>query len=378
MKTTFKTACVAVIMTLLLIQSCRHHENGNASITRIPISESDFLLKDTFSNYISIDKVIKLETKPEGLIGLTVEVEIANDLVFILSQGPGVQLSLLEFSADGRFIRRLDKPGKGPGEVNDLSGFYHDSIARQIYLFDRYNKLIRTDYSGNFLSEFKLPQGAFDMVRLYDRHFAFAATGPNSLYVTDLSGNEIKHFKNDLAELNIDRFSPLIRTGNNVLLKLRMNDTLWRVGPDTLVPAYLIDYGEKGLSGKQFLKIPADGQMGDRKVPDQYMWGTTIRGATADQLCFFIYYAQKTLLSYTDLTNSSSYVFEYKRIITDPVLGKGFYPIGSFQPDCFIGIFMPAHMDLDKIPSVLNTVLPIAIDDNPILVLYRFRGLSGK
>jgi hypothetical protein len=234
------------------------------------------------------------------------------------------------------------------------------------------------DYNGNFLSEFKFPQGAFDMVRLDDRHLAFAAFGPNSLYITDLNGKEIKHFKNDLAELSTIRYNPLFRTGNDILLKLDMNDTLWRVNPDTLVPAYHIDYGEKGLSGKQFLKIPTVGQMGDRTVPDQYMHGTSFRGATADQLCFFIYYAQKTLLSFSNITGSSSYVFEYKRIINDPVLGKGFYPVGSFQTGCFIGDFMPAHMDLDKIPPVLNSVLPIAVDDNPILVLYRFRGPSGK
>jgi hypothetical protein len=378
MKITLKSASIAAIMTLILVQSCKHHEIGSTNITRIPISESNILLKDTFSNYISIDKVIKLETNTDGLIGLTVKVDIADGLVFILSQGPGVQLSLLEFSDEGSFIRRLDKRGKGPGEVSDLSGFYNDSIDKQIYLFDWYNKVIRMDYNGNFLSEFKLPKGAIEMVRLDDRHFAFAARGPNSMYITDLIGKEIKLFKNDLAELNTGSFNPLIRTGNEVLLKLRMNDTLWRVKPDTLVPAYHIDYGEKSLSGEQLLKIPAVGQMGDRTVPDQYMWGTTIRGATADQLCFFIYYDQKTLLSYSDLTNSSSYVFEYKRIINDPVLGKGFYPVGSFQTDSFIGTFMPAHMDLDKIPSVLNSVLPIAVDDNPILVLYRFRGLSGK
>jgi hypothetical protein len=378
MKITLKSASIAVIMPLLLILSCRHHEIGNVNITRIPISESNFLLKDTFSNYISIDRVIKLETKPEGLIGLTVKVEITDGLIFILSQGPGVQLSLLEFSDDGSFIRRLDKRGKGPGEVSDLSGFYNDSITKQIYLFDWRNKCIRMDYNGNFLSEFKFQQGAFEMVRLDDQHLAFAAMGLNSLYITDLNGKEIKHFTNKIAELNDSRFNPLIRTGNGILFKLNMNDTLWRVKPDTLVPAFHIDYGEKSLSVEQYLKIPAVGQMGNRTVPDQYMWGTSIRGATADQLCFFIYYDQKTLLSFSNLTDSSSYVFEYKRIFNDPVLGKGFYPVGSFQTGCFIGAFMPAHMDLDKIPAALNSVLPIAVDDNPILVLYRFRGLSGK
>ena len=378
MKITLKSASIAAIISLLLVQSCRHHEIGNVNITRIPISESNILLKDTFSNYISIDKLIKLETKPEGLIGLIVKVEIASDLVFILSQGPGVQLSLLEFSAGGSFIRRLDRQGKGPGEVSDLLGFYDDSIDKQIYLFDWYNKVIRMDYNGNFLSEFKLPKGAMDMVRLDDRHFAFAATGLNSMYITDLSGKEIKVFKNDQAEISADGSNPMIRIGKEVLLKHGMNDTLWRVKPDTLVPAYHIDYGEKSLSVEQFLKIPAVGQMGNRTVPDQYMWGTSIRGATADQLCFFIYYDQKTLLSFSNLTDSSSYVFEYKRIFNDPVLGKGFYPVGSFQTGCFIGAFMPAHMDLDKIPAALNSILPIAVDDNPILVLYRFRGLSGK
>jgi hypothetical protein len=373
MKIINRSASAAILILALLGQSCSNHTEVNPSVTRLPVSEADILTKDTFSSFIRIDKTIKLETHPDGLIGLIVKVDITDDYVFILSQGSGVQLALLQFAASGKFIRRLDRTGKGPGEVARLRGFYNDKIDGNIYLIDEGSKGVRMDYNGNLISDCKFPKGAFDMIRLDDRHLAFASAGLNSLYITDLSFNEITHIENAYPSINYERFNPLLRIKNDVLLHLSMNDTLWRVESDTLMPAYFIDYGARSLSLAKFMEFPS-GPMGDRNVPDQYMWGTGIRAATDEQLCYFIYYSRRTLLAFTDFKSKLSYVFEYKRIINDPILGKGFYPIGSFEPGYFIGEFMPANMNLDQIPSVLDSALPIAQDDNPILVTFRFIG----
>lgn len=209
------------------------------------------------------------------------------------------------------------------------------------------------------------------MVCLDDRYLAFAALGPYSMYITDLNGKEIKRFPSSKTAVPMMDFNPLVKTGKDVLLKLSINDTLWLVKPDTLSPVYVIDYGSKSLSPKQYLEMQP-GPNGVPIVPDHFMWGSNFKGSTANQFCFFFNYSRKTLLAYSNLAKMITYVFEYKKIINDPILGKGFFPIGSFQPESFIGIFMPAIMDLTKIPAILKSVGPIAIDDNPILVLYRF------
>ncbi len=362
------------VITILILVLCLAFINpgkGTRSLIRLPISEADFILKDTFANFISVDKVIKLDTKSDGLVGLIVKAEVTDDRIFVLSQGPGPEINLLAFSLDGKFIRKFGSRGKGPGEVADLSGYFNDIIHKQVYLLDRFNKVVRLDYNGKVLSEFKCPEGAYNMVCLDEQYLAFAALGPNSLYITDLTGKEIRHFPSSKTSIPMVDYFPLVKTGKDFLLKLNLNDTLWLVKPDTLSPVYRIDYGSKSLSPKQYLEIPP-GPNGVPIVPEHFMWGSEFKGSTANQFCFFINYSRKKLLAYSNLANQTTYVFEYKKIINDPILGKGFFPIGSFQPDYFIGMNMPAVMDLAKIPAALKSIGPIQADDNPILVFYRF------
>ena len=371
MKTNDSLFVKMILLILVVLPSCKSGSASKVDFTRISVSELNILSDDPFSNHISIDQYIRLETKKESLVGLIVKAEITDSQVLILSQDPGNQFNLLAFSTNGKFIRKFSNQGKGPGEVNDLSGYCVNDFARQIYLLDRGNKVIRYDFDGNLLSEFKCPDGAYSIICLDQEHLAFASSGQFLVYITDQKGREIQHFQNFDPVFATPTFSPLFKNGSEVLYKQYLNDTIYKLKSDDRLARYLIDYGKKALSLKQFAgAIP--GPDFNRLIPDQLMSHTQYRGSTTDILSYTFSFNRKSYLAFSDFTGQHTCAFEWNKITNDPVLGKGFFAIGSTCPDHFIGIYMPAYIDQKRVSDLIHSDSPVNPDDNPILVLYRF------
>jgi len=101
------------LLFLVLVVSCQNTAPGPDSLTRIPIREENFLLQDTFSNHIKIEKLVRLENHPEALMGIITRIDCIDNHIFILKQDQSQEL--LVFSADGKFLRKICNKGKGPG-----------------------------------------------------------------------------------------------------------------------------------------------------------------------------------------------------------------------------------------------------------------------
>ncbi len=112
-----------------------------------------------FSNHYSMSsffktvRFISLETKKECLIGNIDEIKIKNDTVFVLDKK--ISKSLFIFDKSGKFIRKIGKLGRGPGEYERLSSFSIDRTRNQI-LIQSNKKIITYSNSGEFIKEFNL------------------------------------------------------------------------------------------------------------------------------------------------------------------------------------------------------------------------------
>jgi hypothetical protein len=341
----------------------------NKGLIRIPIREEAFLLKDTLSNHMIIDKIIKLESHPSALMGIIWQIETADSLIFIRKQDQTGDL--LVFSADGKFLRNICAKGKGPGEVMRLSGFMVDSTSKRVYLLDRNNKLIVKDYSGRLVAEYRCPYGSNSVIKIDQDHLGIAAEGQYLVYSTDMTGHEIKHFLPYESMFQFMYNRPFIETGDEVLYQRYMDDTLYLLNRDTLIPRYLIDFEGKSLTRKQFLEFPAN-SMGDRKIGGQYMHSPTFRGNSGSKIALSLSYDHKSYMAFVDLSTRQSCVFEWSQIRNDPMLGSYMELCSSTNKDQFIGYIIPGNLNMAKIPPLIASVKPITEDENPILIFYRF------
>lgn len=91
-------------------------------------------------------RIVRLETTEEGLVPGYSNVWCGDKYILILGN-----TVILQFTADGKYIRQLVKQGRAPGEFTALSGFVVDEKQEKFYF---------CDWSGR-LSEYNMLDGTF-------------------------------------------------------------------------------------------------------------------------------------------------------------------------------------------------------------------------
>ena len=92
--------------------------------------EKALYLSDYFKNVQSI----ALEDVENGLIGKISKLIVLNESIFILDSS--IAHCLFVFNREGKFIRKIGRIGKGPGEYSNLSDFTIDLDHNIIYVLD--------------------------------------------------------------------------------------------------------------------------------------------------------------------------------------------------------------------------------------------------
>jgi hypothetical protein len=143
-----KNALITTIVLFLLISfGCKQKPN----------LMSDF--KDKVLDFSYIDtssyKIIPLETNTESLIGEVYHLLFDNGYIFLLDKKK--TKSIFIFDDKGKFLAKIFKEGRGPGEYIELEDFDLDRKRKEIIVYAvKSGKLMRFSYSGKFLRESKL------------------------------------------------------------------------------------------------------------------------------------------------------------------------------------------------------------------------------
>lgn len=123
---------------------------------RVPIGQQIKKVEQKYLSEIARDiKYIPLETKPECLLQQDItKIEIFNDEIFICDDS-----HVYTFDMNGRFINKIAKQGRGPGEYQS-QGFQHfliDSVHSNVMIFDLISKRIITySFDGSYQYDKKI------------------------------------------------------------------------------------------------------------------------------------------------------------------------------------------------------------------------------
>jgi len=162
-KTTLFLKFITVNICFFLFTMCQNGKNERKtdrtikpdSLIVINIDKLNFERPILFSSVFQNIKILALETKEDCLIGKINQLEMSDDTLFILDSYSAKALFL--FDNNGKYLKKIGKIGKGPGEYSHISSFSLDLKKRQIQILDpQQQKIIIFSTQGKLINEIKL------------------------------------------------------------------------------------------------------------------------------------------------------------------------------------------------------------------------------
>jgi len=376
---------VFVLVGVLFLFSCSDRGNRKAQ------SETDFLRID-IDNIEVVDslmaedvledyQIIKLETNPNSLIGEIHKILFESDRFFVLDIL--VAKGIFVFDNSGKHLYNVGHTGQGPGEYIEPMDIAIDSAKKELTVYDRGSlKLIVYDLLGRFKREHRINLRFGSME--YINSDTILGLAHNVLNI----GNDQKEYPYDLLVFNkagtisknylfnntkMGKGSSILtknryfsKNDRSIFLSYLLNDTIYTLEEDYRpLPKYVLDFGDKKIEKKafdDFQKLKDQIVSGEKWgiwrpvfVTNKNMLISFTQGIDVENLedmhrilvQFPDGYVHFKSLSFRDLAWSS------------PIATKGDYFVSSIPPQ--------------KIGKDLGSRLGIAEQDNPVLLLYKFK-----
>ena len=247
-----------MISGIILLSSChRNRPATNAATLHPPLRTAEHPLH--LSDIVDSLSYIKLATDTSNLIGVIDKIIPLQDRILIVDKD--ITQTIYIFDKSGRFIRKINKKGRGPGEylsLNDVAVdvsnkrlIVHDDIAQKISIFT---------YEGEFIEKIGLDFITTSIAYLGNNKLAcycdyisnpiysIRSKSPN-LILFDLQTRKTQSklfFNNTINRLGITGLiNNLSCTYSNdtVHLIMPLNDTVYSICNNKIQPEYYVDFG---------------------------------------------------------------------------------------------------------------------------------------
>lgn len=250
-----KIKTFAVIIVSIFTIGCNNTEE-NQKNHYFTIKAKDYVnSNDKISIKDEIESIeyipLELTADNKSMIGQVLDVVLTNEFIYILSDPT---CGVLQFDLQGKFIRQVAKYGQGPGELIFPISMYAVEEENKLYITAAYKTTVY-NFDGRFEEEFERGgRMSFYAYPLEDGRVAetssdgmpFASPGHFGIGIFgDRGKGDTIRLKNDFSDEKI--FSPkesgfkltrCILSDPGVLFSTMTNDTIFRMTPDTIQPAF--------------------------------------------------------------------------------------------------------------------------------------------
>ncbi|QZT36329.1 6-bladed beta-propeller [Halosquirtibacter xylanolyticus] len=205
---------------------------------------------------------IPLETNKECLIGAVSDIRIHNDLIYVIDKR--VSDAIFVFDMKGRFLNRIGKKGRGPGEYTKLSEVQVDKCNNEILISSPpLQKLLRYNPKGEFLGYIDINVAYLEFSILNDGNIVLYAWNQKNKHLGELENRLFYIVNREGAILKAGpMFKPIypkvhMRTENGCMSSLNqvsyspiLSDTINSISSNSVKAQYALDFGKNSIHGK--------------------------------------------------------------------------------------------------------------------------------
>jgi hypothetical protein len=212
---------------------------------------------------------IPLETNDNCVINQNAKFYFAGNFIFVNNRD-----HILKFTSNGKFLKKIGSPGRGPGEINSIRNLSVLPEKKLIVVHDYApHKLLYFDFDGNYIKTVKILR--YKEINVLDNGNYIAisqATGSSEKFthlLLDKFGDTLSVINNNLfwktsSPITVSKsspsFEPFYKYKNHFYLKSLYNDTIYIVNDDKILPCYFINLGK--------YKLPSD-KIWERLSPNE-------------------------------------------------------------------------------------------------------------
>jgi hypothetical protein len=396
---------ILITIILLLTLSC----NNKTEV----ISPSDDIMEIIYDNLLKNKKPIKLseiaedveyiclESSQNCLLRRKVDYLFIDSLIFIRNYD-----HILKFSRDGKYLKKIGTPGRGPAEIRFISTLSilpeEKIIVAQNGLTSTKSELLYYSFSGDLIRKITVNTG--DEIKvLEDGRFIINYHGeeasPEFIFrLTNENDDTISVIKNyakwitpkDKSSIGFFSFKPFYFYKNDCFFKDMYNDTVYSISGDNIIPSYFINLGK--------YKLPED-------LRPESLGALNIQAYFDKTSSYYFVHcfeaANKIFLTSSDYKDENTKHFLFERNSNDGYLvsdqarmsfgfvndwdgGPDFWPLGNVNDN---QVFMPVNMtdfqnvidkkNLNKSPAefpekekeLKKIISDLNITDNPVLMI---------
>jgi hypothetical protein len=332
-----------------------------------------------------------LETTEECIIGEISKIIpiLQNYVIFDRTKAKAVYI----FNKEGRFLKKIGKPGKGPGEYLEIT----DVVVNEnnhVVLYDRKKGLLMTyDAEGLLLKETRVNASFRDFADL-NGSYLFHIYNDYNLHIPEINSSKLLACDSECnllsTALPYDRqadgkFGYFPQSGNlkkfgaSILFCSPLTDTIYSISdPNTIVPRYALDFGQCGLSEDFKMKKAQETFVEELKKSDRaYFLGQMLETNNILYLSL-TYNGKKSIFFYS---KKESRWKGGESVVDDHPGSLGFRAPLNYQADTFISYvdamdivktteFYKTQTVASKKTDVLNFGKTVKGEDNPVLIFY--------
>lgn len=241
--------CFILLGIICFLSSCNTKNVEEYEVFQVdPELES----KEGFDRFYRLKEVIPLETTDSSVMGDIMKVIALKDRIFVAAWNGK---SIFIFNREGKYLSRIDKEGRGPGEYLRISDFMVTDEPEEIVVYAREGKLNYYDWDGNFLRQSKqdafvsgverLPDGSCVLNYALTLNTVFRDTA-FMVRVTDPDGNCIKGFfplPKLQVVLPVTMVTSLYQSGGRCYVAPITENTIYEYVPEKMefVPRFAFD-----------------------------------------------------------------------------------------------------------------------------------------
>jgi hypothetical protein len=264
-------------LLLLLIFGCETESEHKGEVIKInPREAEEFVNLSEIADSI---KLIKLQTEGDDVIGMARRIIIKKKYIYVQDV---IQKVVFVFDKDGKYVSKLNKQGRGPGEYLSLGFISVDDNEEYIEFVDSsLRKILKyTNITFEFLESTPFPDLNFNSMRKQDG-FYYCATQQYDNVINDVKTNAgllIVDEKNQITTLfdknietgsletgyhyygiNLESFT--VNDKNELFLSLMFDNTFYRLKAGEAHPVITVDFGKDGIENSFVGSLSTEQQM---------------------------------------------------------------------------------------------------------------------